>query len=83
MCIVGGVLDIGGHDKSLMGPIPFIGTILGVPDVNAVEEGVVWDVVDKPWRWDRGLVFFIGLLWVFVVDLGDSLSLSSRMGNVW
>ena len=53
-----------------MGPIHFIGTILGVPDVNAVEKGMVWDVVDKSWRWARGLVFFIGLLWVLIVDLG-------------
>ena len=68
--IVSGVLDIGGHNKSLVGPIPFIGMILGVPDVNAVKEGMVWDVVDKSQRWDRGLVFFIGLLWVLVVDLG-------------
>ena len=70
MCIVGRVLDIGGHNKSPVGPIPFISTILGVPDIYAVVEGVVEDVVDKSWRWDWGLVFFIGLLWVLIVDLG-------------
>ena len=67
---VGRVLDIGGHNKSFAGPIPFIGTILGVPDVNAVKEWMVWNIVDKSWRWDGGLIFLIGLLWVLVIDLG-------------
>ena len=69
MRIVSGVLDIGGHNKSLMGPIPFISTIEGVPDIDAVVEGVVWVVVNKPWWRARRLVFFIGFLRVFIVDL--------------
>ena len=52
-----------------MGPISFVSTIEGVPDIDAVVEGVVWVVVNKPWRRARRLVFFIGFLRVFVVDL--------------
>ena len=70
MGVVGRVLDIGGHYESFLGPICLVGTVLRVPDIDAVIEGVIRDVVDEPWRWDRGLVFFIGLLWVLIVDLG-------------
>ena len=38
MCIVGGIFDVGGHDKSLVGPIPLVGTIEGIPDIDAVVE---------------------------------------------
>ena len=67
--IVSRILDVGGHNKSLVGPIPFIGTILGVPDIDAVIEGVVGDVVNESQRWDRGLVFFVDFLRVLIVDL--------------
>ena len=53
-----------------MGPIPLVGTVKGVPDINAVIEGVFRIVGDISQRWDKGLVFLVGLLWVFVVDLG-------------
>ena len=69
MSIISGVFDVGGHNKSFMGPVPFIGTVEGVPDVDVVEERVVGVAVNKSWRWDRGLVFFLGLLWVLIVDL--------------
>ena len=71
MSIVGRVFEIGGHDKSLMGPIPFIGAIERVPDIDVVEERVVRVVVNESRRWGRGLVFFVGLFWVFIVDLRD------------
>ena len=67
--IVGRVLDIGGHDESLVGPIPFISAIEWISDIDAVVEGVVWVVVNKPWRRARRLVFFISFLRVSVVDL--------------
>ena len=70
MSIISGVLDIGGHNKSFVGPIPFVGVIEGVPDVDAVIEGVVGEVVNESRRWGRGLVFFIDLLCVLIVDLG-------------
>ena len=54
---------------SLFGPVCLVGTVLGVPDIDAVVEGMVEDVVDKPWRWGQALVFFDGLFWVIVVDL--------------
>ena len=47
MSVIRGVLDIGGHNKSLVGPIPFIGMILRVPDIDVVIEGMVGDVVNK------------------------------------
>ena len=51
-----------------MGPVPFIGSIEGVPEIEVVEEGVVGVVVNESWRWNRGLVLFVGFLWVFVID---------------
>ena len=69
VCIVGGVLDIWGHDESLVGPIRFIGAIERVPDVDAIVKGVVWVVVNEAWRRTRRLVFFIRFLRVFIIDL--------------
>ena len=68
--IIGGVLNVGGDDEPLFGPVGLVGAVFGVPDIDAIVEGVVRGVVDKSWGWNRGLVFFIGLHWVFVVDLG-------------
>ena len=68
MSIISRVFDEGGHDESFVGPVPFIGTIKWVSDVDAIEEGMVRDVVNESQRWGRGLVFFVGLLWVLVVD---------------
>ena len=45
-----------------MGPIPFIGTVEGVPDIDVVMEGVVGVVGDKSRRGMRWLVFLVGLL---------------------
>ena len=67
--VVGKVFDKGGHDKSLMGPIPFIGMLEGVPNIDSVVEGVFRVVVNKPWQQARRLVFFISFLRVFIVDL--------------
>ena len=46
-----------------------VGPVLGVPDIDVVIKGVVRDIVNESWRWDRGLVFFVGLFWVLIVDL--------------
>ena len=70
MSVVSRVFDVGGHDKSFVGPVPFIGAIEGVPDVDAVVEGVLRVVVNEPWRRARRLVFFISLLGVLIVNLG-------------
>ena len=69
MSVVGGVFDKGSHNKSFVGPVPFIGAIEGVPDVDAVVEGVLGVVVNEPWRQARRLVFFIGLFRVLIVNL--------------
>ena len=73
--VVSGILDIGGHDKPFMGPVPFIGVIEGVSDVDAVIEGVVGVVGDESWRRARGLVFLIRLL---IIDLGVLIIVISR-----
>ena len=39
--VISRVLDEGGHDKPFVGPVSFISTVEGVPDIDAVEEGVV------------------------------------------
>ena len=52
-----------------MGPVPFIGVVKGIPDIDAVEEGVVGVIVNKTQRWDRGLVLFVGLFRILIVDL--------------
>ena len=70
MSIIGGVLDIGGHNKSFVGPVPFVGAVEGVYDVDVVKEGMVGDIVNKSQRQDRRLVFFVGLFWVLIIDLG-------------
>ena len=70
MSVISRVFDIGGHNKPLVGPIPFIGTIEGVPDVDAIVEGMVGVVINESRRWGKGLVFFVGLLWVLIVGLG-------------
>ena len=38
--VVGRILDVGGHNESFVGPVPLVGTIEGVPDIDAVVEGV-------------------------------------------
>ena len=45
---------------------PSLAMVKGIPDIYVVEEGVVGVVGDESWRWDRGLVFFVG---VVVIDL--------------
>ena len=65
VCIVGGVLDIGGHDESLVGPISFISAIEGVPDIDAVVKGCYITVGTftrrglsrLPRHWEVGLGF--------------------------
>ena len=70
MGVVSRVLDIRGHYESFLGPICLVGTVLRVPKIDVVIEGVVGDVVNEAWKWDRALVFFVSLLWVFIVNLG-------------
>ena len=74
LSIVGRVLDEGGHNKSFVSPVSFVGTVEGVPDVDTVEKGMVRVVVNESWRRD-GLVFFIRYVQVFIVDLGVLLRL--------
>ena len=81
--IVGRVFDVRGHNKPLVGPVPFIGMVERVPDINVVEEEVVGVIVNKSWRWDRGLVFFVGLLWVLIVDLRVFVFVVLALGNIW
>ena len=66
MGIVGGVLNVGGHNEPFLGPVRLVGTILGVPDIDAVVEGMVGDVVNETWWRDQVLVFFV-VLWVFIM----------------
>ena len=70
MSIIGGVLDVGGHNEPFLGPVGLVGTVFWVPDIDAVVKGMVGDVINEPWRRGEGLIFFIGLFWVIVVDLG-------------
>ena len=70
MSIVRGVLDVGGNNEPLLRPVGLVGVVLRVPDVDAVIKRVVGDIIDEPWRWSKGLVFFVGLFWVFVIDFG-------------
>ena len=81
MGVIGRVLDIGGHDKSFRGPVCLISLVLGVPDIDAVVEGMVGDVVNEAWWWDQALIFFVGLLWVFVVDLRVLIVVVDRHGQ--
>ena len=67
--VIGRIFDVGGYNESFCSPIGLIGLILGVPDIDAVVEGMVGDVVDETRWWDQTLVFFVGLLWVIIVDL--------------
>ena len=57
--IVSVVFDIGGHDESLVGPISFISAIEGVPDIDAVIEGVVWVIINKPWCYESTPISFL------------------------
>ena len=66
MSVVGGVLDIGGHNEPFLGPVCLVGAVLGVPDIDAIKEGMVRDIVNETWWWGQALV---GLLWVVIVDL--------------
>ena len=68
MSIVGGVLDVGGNNEPLLGPVGLVGAVLRVPDIDAVVEWMVRDIINESRRWGKGLVFFIGLFWVFVID---------------
>ena len=36
--VISRVLDIVGHDESFVGPVPFIGVVKGVLDIDTVEE---------------------------------------------
>ena len=69
MSIVGRVLDVGGDNEPFLGPVGLVGAVLRVPNVDAVIEGMVGDVINETWRWSEGLVFFVGLFWVFIIDL--------------
>ena len=70
MSIVSGVLDVRGDDEPFLGPIRLVNVVLRVPDVDTIVEGVVGDVINESGRRGEGLVFFIGLFWVFIVDFG-------------
>ena len=68
--VVSGVFDEGGHNKPFMGPIPLVGMVGRVPDVDAIVEWVFGVIGDVSRRRDKGLVFWVGLHWVFIIDLG-------------
>ena len=61
MGVVGGILDVGGYNEPFLSPIQLVGSILRVPDIDAIEEGVVGDIINETWWWGQVLVFFIGL----------------------
>ena len=47
-----------------------VGMVGRVPDIGSIVEGVLVVIGDVSRGWDKRLVFWSGLHWVFVVDLG-------------
>ena len=47
-----------------------VGMVGGVPDIDVVVEGVFGVIGDVSRGQDEGLVFWTGLHWVLIVDLG-------------
>ena len=45
-----------------MSPVPFVGVVLQVSDIDGVVVGVVGIVGYETWRGNWGLVFFIGFV---------------------
>ena len=60
MGIVCGVFNERGHDEPFVGPVPLVGMVGGVSDVDAVVEGVLGVIGDESWRRGKRLVFWSG-----------------------